>query len=118
MTAPDLSPLAVVDGGAAAGHPADRPVLQLQLQLPVVHRQHDPRAILVTSGEKDHALGVVGAEVKLCGKAGRERGEEGGVRSASGLGRRDIKTRCSHPVGIFRRKRSLTIGTPLNMRPR
>lgn len=63
---PNLSPLAVVDHGPAAGHPADRAVLQLQLQLPVVHRQHDPRAVQVTSGEKDHPLGVVGSEVKFC----------------------------------------------------
>lgn len=70
--ASDLSPLAVVDGGAAAGHPADGAVLQLQLQPPVVHRQHDPRAIQVPPRKKDHPLGVVGAEVKFCREAAQK----------------------------------------------
>lgn len=38
----NLSPLAVVDRGSAAGHPADCAVLELQLQLPMVHCQHNP----------------------------------------------------------------------------
>lgn len=63
---PDLPPLAVVDFGSAAGNPADGAVLELQLQLAVVHRQHNPRAVLVTSGEKNDTLGIVGAEIKFC----------------------------------------------------
>ena len=43
--ASDLSPLAVVDDGAAAGDPADGAVLQLQLQLPMVHCKHNPGAV-------------------------------------------------------------------------
>lgn len=61
----DLSPLAVVDFGSAAGDPADGAVLELQLQLAVVHCQHDPRAVLVTSGKKNDTLGIVGAEIKF-----------------------------------------------------
>lgn len=62
----DLPPLAVVDFGSAAGDPADGAVLELQLQLAMVHCQHNPRAVLVTSSEKNDTLGIVGAEIKFC----------------------------------------------------
>lgn len=62
----DLPPLAVVDFGSAAGDPADGAILELQFQLAIVHCQHNPGAVLVTSSEKYDTLGIVGAEVKLC----------------------------------------------------
>ena len=61
----DLSPLAVVDLGPAARHAAHQPVLQLQLQLPIMHRQDDPGTVQVTPGEEDDPFRIEGAEVKL-----------------------------------------------------
>lgn len=40
-----LPPLAVIDDGPAAGDPAHCAILQLQLQLPMVHCQHNPGAV-------------------------------------------------------------------------
>ena len=61
-----LSPLSVIDNGSTTGHPAHRTVLQLQLQLPMMHCEHNPRAVEVSPREEDHPLWVVSAEVKLC----------------------------------------------------
>lgn len=66
---PDLPPLAIVDFGSAAGDPADGAILELQLQLAIVHCQHNPGAVLVTSSEKNDTLGIVGAEIKFCREA-------------------------------------------------
>lgn len=66
---PNLSPLAVIDFGSTAGHPADCAVLKLQLQLPMVHCQHNPRTVLVTTSKEDHTLRIVGSKVKFCWKA-------------------------------------------------
>lgn len=71
----NLPPLAVIDDGSAAGDPADCAVLELQLQLPMMHCQHNPWTVEVTAGEKDHPLRIVGTEVKFCWKAGKEKAE-------------------------------------------
>lgn len=62
----NLSPLAVVDEGPAAGDSADGAVLELQLQFPLMHCEDNPGAVEVASCEEDHPLTIEGAEVKLC----------------------------------------------------
>lgn len=68
----DLMPLAVIDLRSTAGHSTHGSVFQLQLQLPMMHHQNNPGAVQVTTGEEDHALGVVGPEVKLCRESERK----------------------------------------------
>lgn len=60
-----LVPLAVIDLRATARHSTHGSVFQLQLQFPMMHHQNNPGAVQVAAGEEDHALGVVGPEVKL-----------------------------------------------------
>lgn len=69
---PDLMPLAVVDLRSTAGHSTHGSILQLQLHLPMMHHQNNPRAVQVAPSEEDHALGVVGPEVKLCRESERK----------------------------------------------
>lgn len=61
----DLVPFSIVDLWAAAGDAAYNSVLQLQLQFPVVNRQHDPGAIEVATREEDYALRVKCPQVKF-----------------------------------------------------
>lgn len=62
-------PFTIVDLWAAASDAAYSSVFQLQLQLPVVYRQHNPGAIEMAAGEEDYAFGVKCPQVKFCCEA-------------------------------------------------
>lgn len=76
----NLSPLAVVDEGPAAGDSADGAVLELQLQFPLMHCEDNPGAVEVASCEEDHPLTIEGAEVKLCRETDESREKKNGKK--------------------------------------
>lgn len=77
-------PLSIADHGPTARHPAHCSVLQLQLQLPAMHGQHDPRAVLVAPRKENHPLRIIGLEVELGAEAATR--EAPGVRNGKRAG--------------------------------